>query len=302
MGSLATHIFFAYIKRAKNKFIFHMYSVQKCKKYKKEKYIMKYFNRIISAVLIIALVFCTYPESFFYVKANGSTSSNDVSSDISDNEISVYTVTFDSDGGSSIDSQEVEEGALIEKPSDPEKDGFTFDCWKNDDEEWDFENDIVSSDITLVASYTEKDTEKDIEDDNDSSVSENEAETIFSTTPKRGLKSPALLNSSGSGEYTITIYYSYVLSDGTNTFDDAQKYDKFYFESKDEADEWLETEILSDIQGYFENNILPNYPDFGDNYIYSTYSAVNYRWWNGKSKTVHFQAYYIEKGKTVLAP
>ena len=264
---------------------------------------MRLWNKLIAAVLVVAVTFCSFPCDVNLVSAEETASENSAEETKSERseeseEKETYVVSFDSDGGKNIDSQEVKAGELATKPSDPEKDGFTFDCWKNGDKEWDFENDTVSSDIMLVASYIEKDTEND----NNSSVSKNEAETIFSTTPKRGLKSPALLNSSGSGEYTITIYYSYCLSDGTNNYDDAQKYDKMCFESKDEADEWLETEILSDMQGYFENNILPNYPDFGDNFIYSTYSASQYGRWNGKYKSVDFQAYYIEKGKTVLCP
>ena len=37
-----------------------------------------------------------------------------------------FTVTFDSVGGSSVESQTVEKGECATKPSDPSKEGFTL--------------------------------------------------------------------------------------------------------------------------------------------------------------------------------
>ncbi len=68
-----------------------------------------------------------------------------------------YTVTFDSDGGTLIEAQTVEDGGLVAKPEDPEKtiEGYTvsFDGWYSDDEKWDFEKNKVTGNITLTARY-----------------------------------------------------------------------------------------------------------------------------------------------------
>ena len=66
-----------------------------------------------------------------------------------------YTVTFDSDGGSTVQEQKVTEGNKVNKPGDPSKDGFTFVYWFNtaNDIEWDFDSDVVTANITLKAKW-----------------------------------------------------------------------------------------------------------------------------------------------------
>lgn len=68
-----------------------------------------------------------------------------------------YTVTFDTDGGSVVEDILVNEGGKIQKPNDPEKssrDGeYEFVCWLYNGEEWDFDNGVVTEDITLVAKW-----------------------------------------------------------------------------------------------------------------------------------------------------
>ena len=67
-----------------------------------------------------------------------------------------YTVTFDTDGGSSIDPQDILNGGKVTKPADPEKEGYLFTgVWLNGDFEWNFDIDIVTEDITLVAEWIE---------------------------------------------------------------------------------------------------------------------------------------------------
>ena len=65
-----------------------------------------------------------------------------------------FTVTFDSDGGSEVEAQEVDEGEPAEKPEDPTKEGFTFKGWQLDGEDFDFETPITES-ITLKAVWEE---------------------------------------------------------------------------------------------------------------------------------------------------
>lgn len=72
----------------------------------------------------------------------------------------VYTVTFNTDGGSVIEDQKVTEDDwgyfTVQKPADPTKPYKTFDGWYKDAEctqPFDFTNDEISSDITLYAKW-----------------------------------------------------------------------------------------------------------------------------------------------------
>ena len=67
-----------------------------------------------------------------------------------------YTVSFNTSGGSSVESESVQNGQKATKPSDPTKEGFTFIGWYKDsgfNTSFDFNNDIVTSDMTLYARY-----------------------------------------------------------------------------------------------------------------------------------------------------
>lgn len=45
---------------------------------------------------------------------------------VTEKEKKYYTVSFDSDGGSNVNSQTVEEGKNAIKPTNPTKEGFSF--------------------------------------------------------------------------------------------------------------------------------------------------------------------------------
>lgn len=63
-----------------------------------------------------------------------------------------YLVTFDSDGGTPIESVKVKKDSLVSKPNDPEKEGYIFLGWTENGKVYDF-NTKITKDITLVASY-----------------------------------------------------------------------------------------------------------------------------------------------------
>ena len=65
-----------------------------------------------------------------------------------------YTVTFDSDGGSEIESQTVEEGKKATEPTAPTKAGYTFDGWYIGTEKWSFIEYVVTEDMTLTAKWS----------------------------------------------------------------------------------------------------------------------------------------------------
>ena len=70
----------------------------------------------------------------------------------SSSEISEFTVTFDSDGGTAVDSQVVEINGYAVKPINPEKNGYIFLGWYLDDVEYDF-NTAITKNITLTAKW-----------------------------------------------------------------------------------------------------------------------------------------------------
>jgi uncharacterized repeat protein (TIGR02543 family) len=68
-----------------------------------------------------------------------------------------YTVTFDTDGGTSVQEQTVASGALVSRPSNPVKAGKSFDAWYKEDKstKWNFNADPVTSKITLYAKWND---------------------------------------------------------------------------------------------------------------------------------------------------
>ncbi|MBR2474429.1 MAG: InlB B-repeat-containing protein, partial [Clostridia bacterium] len=65
-----------------------------------------------------------------------------------------HIVTFDSDGGTSVEAQTVEDGQKATEPTAPTKEGYTFDGWYLGTEKWSFAGHIVTSDMTLKAKWT----------------------------------------------------------------------------------------------------------------------------------------------------
>ena len=64
-----------------------------------------------------------------------------------------YTVTFDSNGGSAVESRKVAEGMKVGEPPAPTYEGYVFDGWKHEGSTWLFDFDTVKSDMTLTASW-----------------------------------------------------------------------------------------------------------------------------------------------------
>lgn len=67
-----------------------------------------------------------------------------------------YTVTFDSQGGTEVAPQRVEEGGYAVKPESPTRDPYTFVGWYYGSEPFDFEHTQITDNITLTAHWEEK--------------------------------------------------------------------------------------------------------------------------------------------------
>ena len=64
----------------------------------------------------------------------------------------IYTVTFDSNGGSAVASQEIVEGYTAKEPDTPTKSGYKFSHWQLNGVEYDFDTPVTSN-ITLTAKW-----------------------------------------------------------------------------------------------------------------------------------------------------
>lgn len=75
-------------------------------------------------------------------------------------EKELYTVTFDSQGGSLVESQSnLEKGMFVKEPEIPTKKGYYFEGWYTEVEyetAWNFKQDVVSQDITLYAKWSKE--------------------------------------------------------------------------------------------------------------------------------------------------
>jgi len=65
-----------------------------------------------------------------------------------------YTVTFNTDGGTRVASQEVKRNKTASKPANPTKEGYKFVSWQIDGVEYDFSY-PVTEDMTITATWEE---------------------------------------------------------------------------------------------------------------------------------------------------
>ena len=71
--------------------------------------------------------------------------------------ITSYTVSFNTDGGTSVSNQTIPSGGTVTQPSDPTKTGYTFGGWYADSgftTAWDFTNDTITANTTIYAKFT----------------------------------------------------------------------------------------------------------------------------------------------------
>lgn len=98
------------------------------------------------------------------LSSSESESDNDDSANASEEESSesqrnddLFTVKFDSDGGSAVNAVTVKSGEKIPEPKSPVKatleKQYAFKGWYYQDKKWDFENDVVTENITLTAKW-----------------------------------------------------------------------------------------------------------------------------------------------------
>ncbi|WP_173020110.1 MULTISPECIES: InlB B-repeat-containing protein [unclassified Eubacterium (in: firmicutes)] len=88
-------------------------------------------------------------------KAQGDNKDN--AEDEKQSSAAIFTVTFDANGhGTAPEAVTVTEGKLLQKPTDPAEDGYTFTGWYRDKEatsKWNFDTDTVTDHTTLYAGW-----------------------------------------------------------------------------------------------------------------------------------------------------
>ncbi len=72
-----------------------------------------------------------------------------------------YIITFDSDGGTEVESQLVKVGKTVEEPLDPVKEGYEFVEWQKEGEKYDFSSPVKSR-FELVAKWHKKVSASDL--------------------------------------------------------------------------------------------------------------------------------------------
>lgn len=101
-----------------------------------------------------------------------------------------YNISFDTDGGTEVDSQKIRYGELIEEPEAPIKAGYTLQKWVTSDDEtlaveWEFANDEVVEDMILYAIWVAADVTVKFDLDGgvvDGSESASDIEVVYGET------------------------------------------------------------------------------------------------------------------------
>ncbi|MDE7213252.1 MAG: InlB B-repeat-containing protein, partial [Anaeroplasmataceae bacterium] len=110
---------------------------------------MMKFKKIILGLFTISAIVCF-----------ASCKTDDVDPNLpGDHEALEHIVTFDSMDGSKVDSQTVIRGTKATEPTAPTKEGYDFKGWYKDSSctfPWEFDEDVVTGNVTLYAKWTEK--------------------------------------------------------------------------------------------------------------------------------------------------
>lgn len=157
-------------------------------------------------LLILCIIILIIIILVIFLKETPNELQNDSNDESIKEEINYYTVTFDSNGGTNIDSVVVKENDVIIEPSSPEKEGYTFEYWELDGKQYDF-NTKVTSEIILIAKWQEVEEEQDdnqTTDQNNNQSSGNQATNNQSTSNTNSNKTDVInLND----DISVTLYH-----------------------------------------------------------------------------------------------
>lgn len=127
-------------------------------------------------------------------------------------KIQKYAIIFNSDGGSSVSSLEVDENGLVKRPSDPTRDGYKFVGWLLNGKDYDF-NTPVSGNLTLTAKWekvnnttnTNNDNKKPNNNKNNNNNNNNKKDDTIEVSSIKLSKSSLSLKVGENSTLTVTI-------------------------------------------------------------------------------------------------
>ena len=161
---------------------------------------------------------------------NANTTTSDNKQDTTETQVTdpVY-VRFESNGGSTVEKQKVQNGSVATEPDDPTKSGYTFYGWYADKnftgKEFDFENTAVSKTLTLYAKWVEyvsprtelPEVEEEDDYDPDSTEDVKLADRFFSKEYKAQLLDDATEDSLFNTEFLEADFVDNIIVDGGKT-------------------------------------------------------------------------------------
>ena len=117
-----------------------------------------------------------------------------------------FTITFSTDGGSTVTSLKVEPGQTISAPTAPTKDGYTFEGWYVDGKKYDFSTKVTKS-ITLTAKWAKKESSSSSKKSSSSSKKSSSKSSAKSSskTPASSSQQP---QPSSSEQQPVAVTYS----------------------------------------------------------------------------------------------
>ena len=95
---------------------------------------------------------------------------------LNNDQNNMVTVTFDSNGGSKVDSQTIKKGEMITKPSNPTRKGYIFVEWDLNNKVFDFKTNVFDN-ITLLAKWKKEESTSNPTENNNSETTSSKTET-----------------------------------------------------------------------------------------------------------------------------
>lgn len=108
---------------------------------------------IFAVLTAFSLTSCSLLPSLPTPQNNSSSASSSISESSFDPNARYYNVTFNSNGGTSVESQKVKEGEYAKKPANPRREGYAFNGWWYDGNLFSFTTTRIYKDILLFADW-----------------------------------------------------------------------------------------------------------------------------------------------------
>lgn len=195
---------------------------------------------------------------------------------IGEGDITRFTINFDTKGGTSVPSQEIEENGLVRKPNDPTREGFDFIGWFNNDAEWDFPNNTVKKNLTLEAKW-DIEKPKFIINFDSGGAGEFLSQTIREGELVKRPDDPIKIDHDFIGWFSNDVEWDFENNVVTENLTLKAYWDKHLFNYRVEFDT-VGGNLISDLTNILENSLItePERPE-RENYVFAGwYTSIKY--------------------------